>query len=197
RLRERGIATDVRTVFSAPTVAGLAEATATGPGDAVVVPVNLIGEDATVITPDLLPLVELSQEQIDRVVAQIPGGVANVQDIYTLAPLQEGMLFHHLMSPDSDAYVLSNLLAVDTRERLDGFLAALQTVIDRHDVLRTSFHWESLPQPVQVVWRQAPLSVEQVDATVLANPVHRMDMGTAPLVRVLVAHDVENGRWLL
>ncbi|TDC98967.1 condensation domain-containing protein, partial [Nonomuraea diastatica] len=141
-------------------------------------------------------LVDLSQEQIDRIVAQIPGGTGNVQDIYPLAPLQEGMLFHHLMSPDHDAYVLSNLLAVDTRDHLDAFIAALQAVVDRHDVLRTSFHWELLSRPVQVVWRHAPLSVEEVEAAELRGTAKRIDLGAAPLLRVLVAHDVENGRWL-
>ncbi|TDD02734.1 non-ribosomal peptide synthetase, partial [Nonomuraea diastatica] len=208
RLREREIATDVRTVFAHPTVAALAEATVTAPAGAVEVPANLIGEDTAVITPDLLPLVELSQEQIDRVVAQIPGGTGNVQDIYPLAPLQEGMLFHHLMSPEHDVYVLSNLLAIDTRENLDGFLAALQTVIDRHDVLRTSFHWEGLPQPVQVVHRRPALALEEIELDPDGDAARqltsrndssrfRMDLTTAPPLRVLTGYDAANDRWLL
>ncbi|WP_342775168.1 condensation domain-containing protein, partial [Nonomuraea diastatica] len=200
RVREHGIVTGVRTVFAHPTVAALAEATVTAPADAVEVPANLIGEDTAVITPDLLPLVDLSQEQIDRIVAQIPGGTGNVQDIYPLAPLQEGMLFHHLMAEKADAYVLSNVLAIDTRERLDGFLSALQTVIDRHDVLRTSLVWEGISRPVQVVWRQAELAVEEL-ALGPAGDVdalhHRMDLTEAPLLRAFTGYDAENDRWLL
>ncbi len=67
----------------------------------------------------MLPLVTLSQAQIDRIVAAMPGGVDNVQDIYPLAPLQEGILFQHLLTTQGDPYVLPFLMAFDTRERLE------------------------------------------------------------------------------
>ncbi|MBV6325849.1 hypothetical protein KVP70_33705, partial [Duganella sp. HSC-15S17] len=86
-----------------------------------------------------------------RIVGSVPQGAANVQDIYPLSPLQEGILFHHLLEREGDAYLLRSIIAFDSRNRLDGFLNALQRVIDRHDILRSAAHWQGLAQPVQVV----------------------------------------------
>ncbi|MFJ5219342.1 amino acid adenylation domain-containing protein [Streptomyces sp. NPDC088354] len=211
RLRERGLNADVRTVFASPTIEVLAAAIEAGTGSgAVVIPANPITSDTTVITPDLLPLVTLTQEQIDHVVAGVPGGVGNIQDVYPLAPLQEAILFHHLLATEGDAFLVSALIAVDSSDLRQQVIEAMRVVIGRHDTLRTSLVWEGVPQPVQVVWRHAPLVVEEIDLDAESeldaaqqlrarvDPRHfRLDLGQAPLVRLSTAYDPGTGRWLI
>ena len=159
------------------------------------------------ITPTKLPLIELSQTDIDRIVETASGGIGNIQDIYPLAPLQSGILFHHLMDAEGDTYLSRSILAFDSRESVDRFVAALQQVIERHDILRTSVAWQDLPQPVQVVCRKALLPVHELAApsggalaSLLAasDPSHvRLDLGKAPLLAAYVIAEPQNGEWLL
>ncbi|WP_276575231.1 non-ribosomal peptide synthetase, partial [Pseudomonas mosselii] len=179
RLRQAGLQADVRTLFGQPTVAALAATL--GHGRQVEVPANRIPAGCTRITPDMLPLVDLEPAAIERIVATVPGGAANVQDIYPLAPLQEGILYHHLSSPEHDPYVLQSRMAFDSPARLEAFASALRQAISRHDVLRTAVLWEGLAQPLQVVWREAPLLVAPLDG----QDLQRLDLARAPLIRLL------------
>jgi hypothetical protein len=157
----------------------------------------------------MLPLIQLNQAEIEKAVSLVPGGAANVQDIYPLAPLQEGIFFHHLMGGEGDPYLLNSQLSFDSREHLDAFLSALQAVVDRHDILRTAVLWEGLRESVQVVLRQAPLHVEQIvlDPTMgdvagqmyaRFDPRHfRIDIRQAPLLRAHIAFDSSLQRWIL
>src|SRR5262249_45463962 len=212
RMRQQGLYGDVRTLFTQPTLASLAQAVRqaqeAGFSEAPVPP-NLIPDGCEAITPEMLPLAQLSQEQIDRIVKSVPGGAANVQDIYPLAPLQEGILFHHLLQQVGDPYLVMATLGFDSRERMDGFVQALQQVVQRHDALRTAVLWEELPEPMQVVWRQAPLPIEEAQLNAADGDIaeqlwarfdprrERIDVRQAPLMRLAIAHDAAKDRWVV
>ncbi|MEO8153077.1 MAG: amino acid adenylation domain-containing protein [Rhizobacter sp.] len=208
-MREEGLHADVRTLFDAPTVARLAASVGAGSEQQVEVPTNGIPDACTHIEPAMLPLVVLDEADIERIVSRVPGGAANVQDIYPLAPLQEGILFHHLMSAQGDVYLSPTLFSFDRPERLDAFVDALQTVISRHDILRTAVQWESLGEPVQVVWRSAPLAVQRFEFNPAAGDIAgqlksrfdprqtRIELHHAPMMAAGRAADATNGRWLL
>jgi amino acid adenylation domain-containing protein len=206
RLRRRALGLSVRALFDTPVLSALAQVL--GQHREVAVPPNRITPETSVLTPELLPLIELTQADIDCIVEQVPGGVANIQDIYALSPLQDGILFHHLLATDGDPYLLIAQLAFDTRARLDQYLDAVQQVVNRHDILRTAFVWEGLPAPAQVVWRHAPLSVTELALEAKDGPIAEqlaqrfdprhmwLDLTQAPLLRFAIAQDTD-GRWLL
>jgi len=151
--------------------------------------------------------VQLEPQHIERIVQTVPGGAANIQDIYPLAPLQEGLLFHHLLDANrGDPYVRSTLVSLSSRERLEEFIQALQHVIDRHDALRTAVLWEGLPYPLQVVWRHASLILTDFeldsrrDTTAqleqrMAPGRYRLDLQEAPLMRLEIAADPHSAQW--
>ncbi|WP_255278586.1 non-ribosomal peptide synthetase [Actinomadura madurae] len=205
RLRARGMAVSVRALFQTPTPEGLAAAAAP---DTVEVPENRIPPGAAHLTPDMLPLVDLTPEELARLAEAVDGGAPGIADVYPLAPLQEGIFFHHMMAAQEsrDAYVLPIVFGFDSRERFEAFSAALQRVIDRHDIYRTAIVWEGLPEPVQVVTHRAELPVREVVlAPGGADPVEqllaasgpRMDLGRAPLIDVHVAAAPDGGPGLL
>jgi len=87
----------------------------------------------------------------------------NVEDIYPLSPMQQGMLFETLSASVAGIYVeqLSCTLSGD----LDAaaFAQAWKRVVERHAVLRTAFLWEGLEQPLQIVRQQVKLPYSSLD----------------------------------
>ncbi|BBN81239.1 hypothetical protein PA25_12240 [Pseudoalteromonas sp. A25] len=199
RLQEIGKSISAKVLFSAKTLSDVAAAIdASVVAETFKVPANEIPENCEHITPEMLPLVDLDEQSLEYIVNQVPGGAGNIQDIYPLGPLQKGILFHHMMSEQGDPYVLPALFKVNGKTNLASFKAALEFVIGRHDVLRTAILWEGLPTPVQVVYKEAVLRIEEVAVEAgmdvmdimsakSAPESQSMDLSQGPLIQLQVA----------
>ncbi len=86
-----------------------------------------------------------------------------IEDVYPLTPLQEGMLYYSAHHADSSVYYQQFALTYRGRVDHESLRDAWQSVIDRHAALRTSVHWERLDQPVQVVHRSALVDFPVLD----------------------------------
>ena len=84
----------------------------------------------------------------------------DVEAVYPLSAMQQGILFHSLESPDSAVYW--NQLALTLRGPLDEgcFERAWQKVSSRHAAFRTAFMPE---RSVQIVFRRAGLPILKQD----------------------------------
>ncbi|MEV5881035.1 condensation domain-containing protein, partial [Streptomyces sp. NPDC052101] len=204
RMREHGIGIDVQTLFAAPTVAALARAARSRE---VNVPANGIPPGSDEITPDMVPLADLTQDEIKSIATYITDGPRNIADIYSLAPLQEGIFFHHLMKEKDgpDVYEVPAVLRFESRDLLDKFVDAFQVLVDRHDVFRTAVVWEGLREPVQVVVRHArvpviesrtPIDGPNLIGQLTALDNSSLDIREAPMAKVQVAPEAGTGRWL-
>lgn len=122
----------------------------------------------------------------------------DIEDIYELSPMQEGMLFHALYAPSEGTYVTQQLFAVSDERMLRAVEWAAGQVVARHPTLRTSFHWEGTEKPLQVVHRDAPPEIRRLDwrtvavtdcasrlETLLREDRERgFDLTAAPLLRL-------------
>jgi len=87
----------------------------------------------------------------------------NVEDIYPLSAMQQGMLFHSLYDPESGVYFAQVSCTLTGNLDVQTFEQSWEKIVAKHSIFRTAFIWESLSQPVQVVYRQVQVTVETYD----------------------------------
>ena len=155
-------------------------------------------------TPSDFPLARISQTQLDS----LPVSAGQLDDLYPLSPMQQGLLFHTLYEQAAGEYI--NQLRVDV-QGIDAqrFADAWQATVDAHEILRSGFVWQGdLEQPLQIVRRQVELPFTALDwrgRDHLADALNEradaerrqgFDLAQAPLLR-LVLVQTEAERWHL
>ncbi|KAA0984731.1 amino acid adenylation domain-containing protein [Pseudomonas sp. ANT_J12] len=158
------------------------------------------------LTPSDVPLAGLSQAHLDS----LPIAAQRIEDLYPLAPMQQGILFHSLYDADASAYVYQMLLDIDGLD-VPRFQQSWQRVVDRHEVLRAGFIWGSdgLDTPLQVIYRQLTLEMPEVDvrgepdqaaaleARARADLERGFDLQNPPLLRLCLLRTADDRHRLI
>ncbi|WP_394836404.1 amino acid adenylation domain-containing protein [Pendulispora rubella] len=145
-------------------------------------------------TPSDFPLARLTQATLDRVL----GARRDVEDVYPLSPLQQGLLFHSLYEPGSGVYVEQVTCRLEGALDPDAFRQAWEAVVEHHSVLRTTFLWEGADEPLQMVRRTAAIEIgvedwrglgtddvrSRIEARLEGDRAKGFDLGQGPLMRI-------------
>ena len=179
--QERGLVCSLSQLFEQQTIAKLAQTLTTDTNSSVAAP------------PVSQPFSLLTRE--DRL--RLP---EDIEDAYPLTMLQAGMFFHSASAPESAVYHNVSSYHLQARFDFSYLRRALQQLLARHPVLRTSFDLGSFSQPLQLVHArvEAPLLCEdlrhlppeeQDDAIARLleeEKAHAFDWKQAPLLRMQV-----------
>ncbi len=175
---------------------------------------HCLSPDAGGRTPSDFPLAGLDQTALDRL-AGGPlspfGRGRDIEDLYPLAPLQQGILFHSLYTAGSELYV--EQLTAELHGPLDAgaFAGAWRRVVERHAALRTAFVWQGLERPLQLVrrtaelpwtaadWRDLPAAAREArwESLLAADRARGFDLGRPPLTRLALVRTAAGTHRLL
>ncbi|MFG2132154.1 amino acid adenylation domain-containing protein [Streptomyces sp. NPDC048751] len=151
--------------------------------------------DAGGRTPSDLPLVTVSQSEIDRLETTTPGGI---RDVLPLSPLQQGLHFHGLYDEsESDVYTIQSVLELRGPVEAAVLHEAARALLRRHDNLRAFFVTGTAGQPLQAIpehaevpWAEHDLShlsgadrEAELERLLTADRGLRFDLTRPPLVR--------------
>ncbi|MEA2694548.1 MAG: hypothetical protein QOJ16_3935, partial [Acidobacteriota bacterium] len=158
------------------------------------------------LTPSDFPLAGIAPTRLDELAAE-----REIEDLYPLSPLQEGMLFHASYAPEAGVYMAQMVCEIEGELDAAAFAAAWRQLTVRHPALRTSFHLAKLARPLQLVEREPALDWREEDETALdpaeaaarlaaylaADRERGFDLTRAPLSRLLLLRRGERAHRLV
>jgi len=145
----------LRYFFEKPTVAGLAEFLRNAPID-----------DQKVL-PEIRRLPRGEETPQDSGPKDLR--VAAKEASYPLSPMQQGMLLHSVYDRNGGTYIQQMVCELREPIRVTLLTRAWSEAVERHAVLRTSFRWEGLAEPIQEVRREVELPFISEDWSLLTS----------------------------
>ncbi|MFL6121258.1 amino acid adenylation domain-containing protein, partial [Actinophytocola sp.] len=185
-LREQGLGMSVTDLYTHQTVAELAAVVTPGAPEPVVAPFTQLSDADRALLPD------------------------GLVDAYPMAQTQAGMVYEMLAASDRAVYQNVSCYRIRDHEpfAVDTLRAAAAVLVQRHEILRTSFDLSTYSRTMQLVHQTAELPVghddlrgagnprSTVDEFLVAQRAEKFDITRPPLLRYHV-HVVADDEWWL
>ncbi|KAA6449502.1 non-ribosomal peptide synthetase [Bacillus swezeyi] len=104
-------------------------------------------------------------------------GKQKIQKVYPLTPMQEGMLYHAMLDPESSSYFTQLELFIDGDFDVAIFEKSVNQLVRSFDILRTVFVHQQLQKPRQVVLAERQAKVAFADIADLDENQQMMRIG--------------------
>ncbi|WP_366293179.1 non-ribosomal peptide synthase/polyketide synthase [Paenibacillus sp. AN1007] len=160
---------------------------------------HCISKEQPELTPSDVLLQDVTLEELDQLTKHT-AALGELENVYTLTPLQKGMLFHSLLDADSEAYFEQVTFDLYGSLNIEAFTQGLDTLVQRNEALRTNFITGWRDEPIQVVFRERKCEVYYEDIRsvsdenpeetlanfVNADKANKFDLTKGSLMRVTV-----------
>jgi amino acid adenylation domain-containing protein/non-ribosomal peptide synthase protein (TIGR01720 family) len=133
----------------------------------------------------------------------------HIEAICPLTPVQEGLLFHSLYSPNAGTYVNQHLIEFQGSLNYDAFVQSWKYLVKRHQILRASYFWREHKEPLQVIVKEGDIDIElikllhlskreqekYVEEYICRDKYIDFDLGKAPLIRLVMFQYRPDAYW--
>ncbi|WP_152526725.1 condensation domain-containing protein, partial [Paenibacillus polymyxa] len=160
---------------------------------------HCVSKERPELTPSDVLFQDVTVEELERL-SEHTAALGELENVYTLTPLQKGMLFHSLLDADSEAYFEQVTFDLYGSLNVEAFTQGLDTLVQRNEALRTNFITGWRDEPLQVGFRERKgevyfkdirsVSDEDPEKTIAdfvsADKANKFDFARGSLMRVTV-----------
>ncbi|AKA44315.1 non-ribosomal peptide synthetase [Paenibacillus polymyxa] len=117
------------------------------------------GKENTELTPSDVQFKGLTIEELEQI-AQRSGHLGEIENIYSLTPMQKGMWFHSALDQQTAAYFEQTQFTMRGALDVQLFERSWMELAKRHLVLRANFVKGPTGEPLQIIYRDKPVGFE-------------------------------------
>ncbi|WP_407873315.1 non-ribosomal peptide synthase/polyketide synthase [Paenibacillus melissococcoides] len=136
---------------------------------------HCVAKEGVELTPSDVLQPGMTLEELEALV-QRNRLIGDIENVYALTPMQQGMLFHSRLDPQSGAYVNQMLISLQGELDPTALERSWNTVIQRHAVLRTSVDSGWRDHPLQVVYRSRTLRIAYADLSMKSAAEQELEL---------------------